>query len=71
MLNRLSSHRKIAPISIFHFSYLEPRPGSATESSETTNGVEETTVTNGDVNMMEENSNPVPDNESSHLPGNR
>jgi len=52
-------------------SYLEPRPGSATESSETTNGVEETTVTNGDVNMMEENSNPVPDNESSHLPGNR
>ena len=49
-------------------SYQEPGSSSLpTPSTENTNGVDEasapTSMTNGDANFIEENSNPVPDSE--------
>ena len=60
----------IDPFKLFH-SYQEPQSGAQTEAAESANGAEDTAMTNGDVNLMEENSNPVPDSESINLFGNR
>lgn len=52
-------------------SYQELRSGSNVEIPEVTNENEEVSVTNGDVNFIDESSNPVPDQDLSSLFGNR
>lgn len=42
-------------------SYQEALTASLVEPSESSNGVDEVPMTNGDVNLIEENSNPAPD----------